>query len=181
MTGVDVAREQPVPFSHLHHVRQLGIDCRYCHTSVEESSFAGLPPTQTCMTCHSQIWAQAPMLEPVRASYQTNLPLQWTRVNNVSDFVYFNHSVHISNGVACETCHGRVDEMPLTWKAETLQMEWCLECHRQPEKFVRPLAEVYTMGYQLPPGHNQLAQGQALIAEYGIEVGRLDDCSICHR
>jgi hypothetical protein len=181
LTQVNVVREQPVPFSHLHHVSQLGIDCRYCHTSVEDSSFAGIPPTQTCMTCHSQVWTEAPNLEPVRESFRTDLPLQWTRVNDVSDFVYFNHSIHLNNGIACETCHGRVDEMALMWKTETLQMEWCLECHRQPEKYVRPLDEVFTMGYQLPPGHDPAGEGQQLITEYGIEVGRLDDCSICHR
>ena len=181
LTQVNVAREQPVPFSHLHHVRQLGLDCRYCHTSVEDSSFAGIPPTQTCMTCHSQVWTEAVNLEPVRASYRTGQPLEWLRVNSLSDFVYFNHSIHVHRGIGCETCHGRVDQMPLTHKAETLQMGWCLECHRHPEKFVRPLDQVFTMGWQPPPGHDQLVDGQQLVAAYGIEVGRLDDCSICHR
>jgi hypothetical protein len=174
-----VAQAQPVPFSHLHHVRQLGIECRYCHTSVEESSFAGIPPTETCMTCHSQVWTEAALLEPVRASFRTGEPLQWNRVNNVSDFVYFNHSIHVNKGIGCETCHGEVDRMPLTWKSKTLFMEWCLECHRQPEKFIRPAEKVFTMGYGLPANHDQLAQ--QLVADYGIEVGRLDDCSICHR
>ena len=181
MTQVNVAREQPVPFSHLHHVRQLGIECRYCHTSVEDSSFAGIPPTETCMTCHSQVWTESPMLEPVRASFRTGEPLQWNRVNNVSDFVYFNHSIHVNKGVGCETCHGDVSQMPLAWKSETLFMEWCLECHRQPEKFIRPVEEVFTMGYKLPANHDQFVQAQQLVADYGIEVGRLDDCSICHR
>ena len=181
MTQVNVAVEQPVPFSHLHHVRQLGLDCRYCHTSVEDSAFAGIPPTETCMTCHSQIWTEAALLEPVRASFRTGEPLQWNRVNNVSDFVYFNHSIHVNKGVGCETCHGQVDRMPLTWKSKTLFMQWCLECHRQPENFVRPVDQVFTMGYKLPPDHDQFALGQQLVADNGIQVGRLDDCSICHR
>ena len=181
MTQVNVAVEQPVPFSHLHHVRQLGLDCRYCHTSVEDSAFAGIPPTETCMTCHSQIWTEAALLEPVRASFRTGEPLQWNRVNNVSDFVYFNHSIHVNKGVGCETCHGQVDRMPLTWKSETLFMQWCLECHRQPENFVRPVDQIFTMGYKLPPDHDQFALGQQLVADNGIQVGRLDDCSICHR
>ena len=181
MTQVNVAREQPVPFSHLHHVRQLGIECRYCHTSVEDSSFAGIPPTETCMTCHSQVWTESPMLEPVRASFRTGEPLRWNRVNTVSDFVYFNHSIHVNKGVGCETCHGDVAQMPLAWKSETLFMEWCLECHRQPEEFIRPVEEVFTAGYQLPANHDRYLQGQQLVDAYGIEVGRLDDCSICHR
>lgn len=181
MTQVNVAVEQPVPFSHLHHVRQLGLDCRYCHTSVEDSAFAGIPPTETCMTCHSQIWTEAALLEPVRASFRTGEPLQWNRVNNVSDFVYFNHSIHVNKGVGCETCHGQVDRMPLTWKSKTLFMQWCLECHRQPENFVRPVDQIFTMGYKLPPDHDQFALGQQLVADNGIQVGRLDDCSICHR
>jgi hypothetical protein len=181
ITQVNVAVNQPVPFSHLHHVDQLGIDCRYCHTSVEDSSFAGIPPTETCMTCHSQIWTDAPMLEPVRASFRVEESIRWNRVHALSDFVYFNHSIHVSNGVACETCHGRVDQMPLVWKSATLHMEWCLECHRAPEKYVRPLDEVLTMGYELPEDHDQLVEGSKLVAQYGIEVGRLDDCSICHR
>ena len=181
MTNVGVSVEQPVPFSHLHHVRQLGLDCRYCHTSVEESSFAGIPPTETCMTCHSQVWTEAPMLEPVRASWQDEEPLQWNRVHNLSGFVYFNHSAHVNNGVGCESCHGRVDNMPLVWKENTLQMEWCLACHRAPEQHLRPLDEITTMGYEVPEGTDQLTVGTQLVAEYGVEVGRLDDCSICHR
>src|ERR1700723_3958141 len=132
-TRVNEAREQPVPFSHKHHAGELGIDCRYCHTTVEKSSFAGIPPTQTCMTCHSQIWTNAPMLEPVRASYRSDKSISWTRVNALPDFVYFDHSIHISKGVGCTTCHGQVAEMPLTWKANTLYMSWCLDCHRAPK------------------------------------------------
>jgi len=180
ITQVNVAIEQPVPFSHLHHVRQLGIDCRYCHTSVEDSSFAGIPPTETCMTCHSQIWTEAAMLEPVRQSFRTGEPLRWNRVNELADFVYFNHSIHVNKGVGCETCHGQVDNMPLTWKAETLHMEWCLECHRAPERFIRPTDQVFVTGRELPE-HAQLALGKQLVADNNIEVGRLDNCDICHR
>lgn len=182
-TGVDVAEAQPVPFSHLHHVDQLGIDCRYCHTSVEIAASANIPPTETCMTCHSQIWTEAPMLEPVRTSWEEDESIEWERVHDLSDFVYFNHSIHVNKGVGCETCHGRVDNMPLVWKENTLQMEWCLECHRNPADYVRPADEIFTMGYaeSLPEEGDQLIDGHALVAEYGIEVGRLDNCSICHR
>jgi len=176
-TEVNVAREQPVPFSHRHHAGELGIDCRYCHTAVEESAFAGLPPTATCMTCHSQIWANSPMLEPVRASYRTDQSLEWTRVNALPDFVYFNHSIHVSKGIGCVTCHGPVDHMPLTWRANTLQMEWCLDCHRQPERYVRPREQVFNADYA-PPA-DQIALGQRLVKEYKIQ--RLTDCSTCHR
>lgn len=179
VTQVGVAREQPVPFSHEHHVSGLGIDCRYCHTSVETSAFAGIPPTETCMTCHSQIWSDAPILEPVRESFRTGRSIEWTRVHNLPDFVYFNHSIHISQGIGCESCHGRVDQMPLTWKAETLQMEWCLECHRAPEKFIRPREEVFTMGWE--PPEDQLVLGRRLVAEYHINVQQLTNCSVCHR
>jgi hypothetical protein len=178
-TGVGVFVEQPVPFSHEHHVAGLGIDCRYCHTSVEKSSFAGIPPTETCMTCHSQIWTNAEMLEPVRASYRTGQPLEWVKVHNLPDFVYFNHSAHINNGVGCETCHGRVDQMALTYKANTLYMEWCLDCHTQPEKYLRPKEEVYAMGYHAP--EDQIALGRALVQAYKINVNQLANCAVCHR
>ncbi len=143
VTEVHNARPQPVPFSHKHHVAELGLDCRYCHASVEISSSAGMPPTQTCMTCHSQIWTSAAMLEPVRASYRDSTPISWTRVNAVPDFVYFNHSIHIAKGVGCTTCHGPVGEMNITWRAESLYMRWCLECHNAPEKYLRPRSEVF--------------------------------------
>ena len=127
--------EQPVQFSHAHHVGGDGLDCRYCHTSVEKSSFAGIPPTKTCMNCHSQLWTNAPILEPVRASFRNDAPLTWIRVNDLPDFVYFNHQIHVRQGVGCATCHGRVDKMPLTYQAQSLLMEWCLDCHRAPEKY----------------------------------------------
>lgn len=177
-TYVNVAREQPVPFSHNHHVAQLGIDCRYCHVSVETSNSAGIPPTKTCMNCHSQLWTNAAMLEPVRASFRDGTSLEWGRVHDLPDFVYFNHSVHVNKGVACESCHGRVDNMPLMYKANTLHMDWCLACHRAPEKFVRPKDQVVTMGWT-PPGGDQLTLGRALVSKYHIQTRQ--DCSSCHR
>jgi len=179
-TNVNVALQQPVPFSHRHHVTELGIDCRYCHTSVETSAYAGIPPTQTCMTCHSRIWTSAEMLEPVRASYRTNQSLVWNRVNSVPDFVYFNHSIHVKKGVGCTTCHGPIGEMPLTWRGETLYMRWCLECHRAPEEFIRRREDVFKADYQ-PPA-NQLELGRQLVFEYNIRpVKELEDCYACHR
>ena len=169
--------DQPIQFSHLHHVGDDGIDCRYCHTSVETSSFAGIPPTKTCMNCHSQIWSNAPILEPVRASFREDRPLRWTRVHDLPDFVYFNHSIHVKKGMGCETCHGRVDEMPLMLQENSLQMEWCLNCHRAPEQFVRPRAEVFTMGYRPPVPQSVI--GPQLVKEYGIQS--LTTCSTCHR
>src|SRR5215216_3022612 len=157
------AREQPVQFRHRHHVQTNGIDCRYCHTSVETSAFAGIPPTKTCMNCHSQLWAGSPFLEPVRASFRDDRSLQWLRVHDLPDFVYFNHSVHVKKGIGCETCHGRIDQMPLTLQARSLQMEWCLECHRAPEKFVRPRSEITTMGYH--PTEPQSVLGPRLVKE----------------
>src|SRR3954447_7088262 len=129
VTQERVARVQPVEFSHAHHVGQLGIDCRYCHTSVETSAFAGIPPTKTCMNCHQQIWVGSPMLEPVRESYRTGKSIPWERVHNLPGFVYFDHSIHVAKGVGCVSCHGRIDEMPLTYQENTLLMEWCLKCH----------------------------------------------------
>ena len=177
ITEVGVAREQPVPFSHKHHVGDDGIDCRYCHTSVEQSSFAGIPPTQTCMNCHTQIWPDSPMLEPVRESFRTGKSIQWTRVHNLPGFVYFDHSIHIHKGVGCATCHGRVDKMPLMWRENTLYMDWCLDCHRAPERYVRPREYVFSMDYK-PPA-NQTALGEKLVKEYRIQ--KLTSCSTCHR
>ena len=181
-TQVRVVREQPVQFSHEHHVRGLGIDCRYCHTSVEESKFAGIPPTETCMSCHSQIWNQSPMLQPVRDSYRNEEPIVWNRVHDLPDFVYFNHSIHLSKGVGCVSCHGRVDQMPLVWKEKPLTMEWCLECHRHPERHIRPRDEVFNMEWT-PPDGDQIALGRQLVKDYQIETetGRLSHCYTCHR
>ncbi len=178
-TGVDVPIEQAVPFSHKHHVADNGIDCRYCHTSVEDSAFAGIPPTETCMTCHSQIFKEAPMLQPVRASLEKNEPLRWTRVHDLPDYVYFNHSIHVNKGIACATCHGRVDEMPLTRKVQPLYMRWCLDCHRDPAKFVRPKDEVVNMTYS--PPKNQHALGQQLLETNHVHTAGLTDCYTCHR
>ena len=176
-TGVNVAREQPVPFSHRHHVSGLGIDCRYCHTSVEDSAFAGIPPTKTCMNCHSQIFANSPFLQPVRTSFTTNRPLHWTRVHDLPDFAYFNHSIHINKGVGCTTCHGPVDRMPLMWQEQSLQMEWCINCHRHPEDYVRPREAVFRTDYVPPSDQNAL--GRRLVAEYHIR--KLTSCDTCHR
>ncbi|HEX9454788.1 MAG TPA: cytochrome c3 family protein [Candidatus Binatia bacterium] len=177
ITEVGVARSQPVPFSHKHHVGDDGIDCRYCHTSVEQSSFAGIPPTKTCMNCHSQIWSDSPMLEPVRESFRSDKSIEWTRVHNLPGFVYFDHSIHIHKGVGCSTCHGRVDKMALTWRENSLYMDWCLDCHRAPERFVRPRQEVFNMAYQRPA--DQDALGAKLVKEYKIR--KLTSCSTCHR
>jgi hypothetical protein len=176
---VNIPKDQPVAFSHKHHVTGMGIDCRYCHSTAETAAFAGIPPTETCMTCHSQVWTDAPILEPVRASLRTNTSLQWTRVHDLPDFVYFNHSIHVSKGVGCQTCHGQVDQMPLMWKANSLNMEWCLECHRNPALFLRPRDQVFNMQYT-PPA-NQEALGRQLVAEYRVQTSQLTNCSICHR
>ncbi len=180
VTAANVTRLQPVPFSHQHHVGVLGFDCRYCHTSVEESSFAGIPPTKTCMNCHSQIWVGSKMLEPVRESYRTGEPLVWQRVHNLPQFAYFDHSIHVTKGLGCATCHGRVDEMPLMRQSESLLMEWCLDCHRGPERFLRPREEVFNMSWK-PPG-DQVALGRELVKQYRIrDVRSLTSCSTCHR
>ena len=177
VTRAQTFREQPIQFSHQHHSGGIGIDCRYCHTSVEKAPSAGIPPTKTCMNCHSQIWADSPFLEPVRASFRTGEPLQWTRVHDLPDFVYFNHAVHVKKGVGCATCHGRVDRMPLMLQKASLQMEWCLDCHRNPAKYVRPREAVFQMDYQPPP--DQLELGARLVKEY--EIQSLTSCSVCHR
>ena len=177
VTQAGVAREQPVPFSHAHHVGDEGLDCRYCHTSVETSGFANVPPTKTCMNCHSQIWNTSPTLEPVRESFRTDRSIPWTRVHDLPDFVYFDHSIHVDKGIGCESCHGRVDQMPLTRQVASLQMEWCLDCHRHPERHVRPREEVFRMGYE-PPG-DQETLGRELVKEYKIQS--LTSCSTCHR
>ena len=171
------AVQQPVPFSHAHHVGQLGLECRYCHTSVDRSSYAGIPPTKTCMNCHSVIWNQSPTLEPVRSSLREDRSIQWVRVHDLPDFVYFNHSAHVNKGVVCSTCHGRVDRMEYVHTVQSLQMEWCLECHRQPEKFLRPKAEVMNAAYEPPP--NQLELGRELVEKY--DARPKVTCSTCHR
>jgi hypothetical protein len=142
--------DQPIPFSHKHHVEGLGLQCQYCHTSVEKSSYAGIPPTKTCINCHSEIWTNAELLEPVRQSWATGASIQWIRVHDLPDYVYFNHEVHVNKGIGCASCHGRVDEMPLMYQENTLQMEWCLNCHRNPATNLRPTSEIYNMAWAGP-------------------------------
>ena len=179
-TNEGVVYEQPVPFSHDHHTAALGIDCRYCHYTVERSAFAQIPPTEVCMNCHKEIWKESPMLEPVRASYRDDEPLRWNRVHDLPDFVYFDHSIHVAKGVGCVSCHGRVDEMPLIARGASLQMGWCLDCHRNPEDNVRPPEEVFNMSWERPKGDPDY--GKRLVEEAGIEdEHRLTSCSTCHR
>lgn len=177
-TDVGYAPEQPVPFSHQHHVGGLGLDCRYCHASVETSDFAGIPPTLTCMTCHSQEWTNAEMLAPVRQSLATETPLSWTRVHDLADYVYFSHRAHVNHGVGCESCHGRVDKMPMTVQKAPLTMKWCLSCHRNPAPHLRPLDEITSMGYS--PMSDGIP-GQALMQRYRIHPDTLKECTTCHR
>lgn len=178
-TGKTKALLQPILFSHRHHVGDIGIDCRYCHTSVETSAFAGLPSTDICMSCHSQLWTNARMLEPVRQSMARGIPIRWQRVHDLPDFVYFDHSIHIQNGVACESCHGRVDRMALTEQIESLQMHWCLDCHRYPERALRPKDKVFEMGWQ--PPEDQLVLGMQLAQSYQLDRKAMVNCSTCHR
>jgi hypothetical protein len=175
VTNEHVQLEQPVPFSHQHHVAGLGIDCRYCHTSVEESSFAGIPPIATCMNCHSQIWTNAPLLEPIREAYRSGIPVQWERVHRMADFVQFNHSIHVKKGIGCASCHGAIQKMQLTYQDSPMTMQWCLECHRKPERFVRPRDKVFDMEWQ---AEDQETLGAQLVKEYRIQSKT--NCSVCH-
>jgi hypothetical protein len=142
--------DQPIPFSHKHHVEGLGLQCQYCHTQVEKAAYAGIPPTKTCINCHAQIWTNAELLEPVRQSWATGASIQWIRVHDLPDYVYFNHEIHVNKGIGCASCHGRVDEMPLMYQQNTLQMEWCLNCHRNPAVNLRPTSEIYNMAWAGP-------------------------------
>jgi hypothetical protein len=169
--------EQPVPYSHALHVGELGIDCRYCHNTVEESAFASVPPTQTCLNCHSQIHPESEKLLPVRESHATGFPVAWTRVPDLPDFVYFNHSAHVRRGVGCVECHGRVDKMEEVYQAEALSMAWCLGCHRAPDERLRPLDQVTNMGWE--PSEDRKELGRRLRAAYDINPST--DCSTCHR
>lgn len=215
-TKVDVALNQPVPFSHQHHAYELGLDCRYCHVTVERTNMASVPPTETCMSCHSQIWTNSPLLEPVRKSYETGMPIRWetgevgwTKVNKVPEFVYFNHSIHIARGINCNVCHGPVTKMTITWKGKPFAMAWCLECHKEPEKYIwkdpdnptlsprqqvfktyqkiqdgRPLApreEAMKVGEPYSPTPQEIEEGKRLVEEYKIKKAQLTDCWICHR
>lgn len=180
LTGRYLEKQQPVQFSHKHHVGDDGIDCRYCHTAVETSSSAGMPPTQTCMNCHSQIWADSPYLEPVRASFRDNKPIEWTRVHDLPEYAYFNHSIHVAKGVGCSSCHGDIANMPSVYQENTLQMEWCLSCHREPEKFLRPKEEIFNTKWDV----NNLTDEERLQlkADYKIRSKEMmTSCSTCHR
>ncbi len=209
-TKVAVPKDQPIPFSHQHHAWELGIDCRYCHVTVEKSQYAGIPPSETCMSCHSQIWTNSPLLEPVRQSYETGTPLRWTQVNKVPEFVYFNHSIHVSRGVNCNTCHGPIQEMQITWKGNAFQMSWCLQCHRAPERYLykdhahperSPRQQVFDLYWKIQAGEEltdrekelkrgedpfkddpkEVEEGKALVKKLGVRVAQLADCSVCHR
>lgn len=178
VTEVGLPREQPVPFSHEHHVGGLGIDCRYCHASVEESDFAGMPATKVCMTCHSQVWTNAAILQPVRDSWKTGTPIAWQRVHDLPDYAHFRHSIHVNRGVSCVSCHGRVNEMPIVWKAKSLQMAWCLGCHRDPAPNLRPRDEVTNMNWAAPP--DQRKQGEERAKAFHISSDQITNCSVCH-
>lgn len=179
-TGAGVAPVQPVPFSHEHHAGILGIDCRYCHTTVEQSTFAGMPSTSICMKCHSQIWVASAMLAPVRASYSNDRSIGWKRVYNTPGFVYFAHNIHVQKGVGCSTCHGPVNRMPFTYQEPSLLMDWCLDCHRDPANAVRPREKIFDMTYVQPA--NQRALGAELVQQYKIRSPHdLTSCSVCHR
>ena len=179
VSGMGRVIEQPVPFSHAHHVGGLGIDCRYCHTTVEFSSFAGMPATATCMRCHRELWTNAELLEPVRESYRTGQPIRWQRVYDLPDFVFFDHSIHVTHGIGCESCHGRVDQQPLMAQRTSLFMRWCLDCHRDPAPHLRPLDEITTMGYQ-PSADAAVGVGERLMRLYDIQPETLTSCSACH-
>ncbi|MEM6454048.1 MAG: cytochrome c3 family protein [Acidobacteriota bacterium] len=179
-TNEGIVYEQPVPFSHDHHTAAMGIDCRYCHTSVEVAASAGIPPTATCINCHKQIWAESPMLEPVRTSWAEDKPLTWNRVHDLPDYVYFDHSIHVAKGVGCATCHGAVHKMPLIARGASLQMNWCLDCHRNPEKYLRPPEEVFNMDWEPPTGDPHYGVKLAENANIEDEL-RLTSCSTCHR
>lgn len=210
VTKVNVPRSQPVPFSHRHHAWELGIDCRYCHWGVEKSPWANIPSTEVCMSCHSQIWTNSPLLEPIRQSYETGTPIQWTQVNRIPDFVYFNHSIHIARGINCDVCHGPVQDMQITWKGNPFEMSWCLACHRAPQRYLyrdpaypnlSPRQQVFNLYRKLQNGEplseeeNEilggdfdgndnpaaLGSGVKLISRYGIKVQQLADCGVCHR
>jgi hypothetical protein len=180
LTGRYLEKQQPVQFSHKHHAGDDGIDCRYCHQTVETTATAGMPSTQTCMNCHSQLWADSPYLEPVRASFRDNKPLQWERVHDLPEYVYFNHSIHVAKGVGCSTCHGQIDTMPAVYQENTLQMEWCIACHREPEKFIRPKKEIFNM--QWSDGDIDAGERAQLKADYHIRSKEMmTSCSVCHR
>jgi len=178
VTSTDQAPHQPVPFSHRHHAGELGIDCRYCHADVEKGPKAGLPPTATCMTCHSQIWTNAAMLAPIRNSLVNHTPIRWTRVAKLPDYVFFRHDVHIAKGVGCVSCHGRIDTMPLTYRAKAFTMEFCLDCHRDPIPHLRPADRITDITWQPAKGDTR---SNEIAVHADIRVGELTHCYVCHR
>jgi len=179
-TKVGVEVSQPVAFPHNFHINGLGLDCRYCHTGVDQSSFADIPPAETCMSCHSQVATDSPMLQPVRDSFTNGTPIHWNRVNNLPDYVYFDHQIHVTKGVGCETCHGRVDQMTTAVREKYFYMSTCMECHADPAKFIRPIENVTEMGFV--PSEDQEVMGARLVNEYNIMSSvQLNNCSICHR
>jgi len=179
-TNQFISRSQPVQFSHKHHVGDDGIDCRYCHSSVETSAVAGIPPTKTCMNCHSVLFNDVGYLEPIRESYRTDQSIRWIKVHRLPDFVYFNHSIHINKGVGCSTCHGRINQMPLVFQDSPLLMQWCLDCHRNPELALRPIDQVFNMDWK--PGADQEERGAQYKRERKIRTAaELTSCSTCHR
>jgi hypothetical protein len=180
ITNQRVTRSQPIQFSHKHHVGDDGIDCRYCHTGVENSAYAGIPPTKTCMNCHSVLFNNVGYLEPVRESYRTEQSIQWVKVHRLADYVYFNHSIHINKGIGCSSCHGSVNEMALVYQASPLNMEWCLECHRNPEQNLRPKDQIFNMSWKAPADQEEV--GKKLATEYNLRSKlELTSCSTCHR
>lgn len=176
-----IAVEQPIRFSHELHSEQLNISCMYCHAVAEKSSYGGIPDTHTCMSCHSNIAVYSELLEPVRNSYATGERLVWAEVHDLAEHVYFNHSVHVQKGFACETCHGNVEQMPQVWQAENQLMAWCLDCHLEPEQYIRPVEERYTFGWEPPEGVDRLEYGADLVEQYQVNVEGLSSCSTCHR
>lgn len=180
--NLNVPIEQPVPFSHKHHVGDDGIDCRFCHSTVETSAFAGIPSTEVCMSCHSQIWRDSPLLEPIRESFRTRKPVEWVRVHDLPDFAYFNHSIHVKKGVGCVSCHGRIDKQALTTKEKDLTMAWCIDCHKAPERHIRPREKVFDLEWKPEAGKSQVEIGKELKEQYHVlGAFQMTNCSTCHR
>jgi menaquinone reductase, multiheme cytochrome c subunit len=178
-TDVGYEPKQPVPYSHALHAGQLGLDCRYCHNTVEQAAHAAIPATQTCMNCHQTVHTKSDKLAPVRASWETNEPVEWVKVHDLPDYVYFNHSAHVTRGVGCVSCHGRVDQMEEVYQVEPLSMSWCLQCHREPEKHLRPPEEVTNMTWAPPDGQDPIEYGKMLREKNHLNPST--DCSTCHR
>jgi len=180
ITNQHVTRNQPIQFSHKHHVGDDGIDCRYCHTGVENSAYAGIPPTRTCMNCHSVLFNNVGYLETIRESYRTDESIHWVKVHRLADYVYFNHSIHVNKGIGCSTCHGSVNQMPLMFQESPLNMNWCLDCHRNPQANLRPKDQIFNMDWKAPA--NQEEAGRQLATEYKLRTtAELTSCSTCHR